>query len=215
MSAPASPRASAERVRPISILAQTLVRASLLLLVVLAGCAAPRIKPDANLLAGQDAREHTLATQRTWQLDGRLGVSDGHDGGSGSLQWHQDGDTFDFSVHAPVTGKTWVLSGDAHRAELKGLREQAVEGDSASALLERELGWHVPVAELTSWVRGARANGDARIEFNSDGLPAVIEQDGWKIEYPDYDTAQRPPLPRRIFASRGEYRVRLSVSQWR
>jgi len=194
---------------------RAVARTGLLAVFVLAGCAAPRIKPDADLLARQDARERALATQRTWQLEGRLGVSDGRDGGSGSLQWRQDGDAFHFSVHAPVTGKTWVLSGDPGHATLSGLREQPVEGADAAKLLERELGWHVPVAELTDWVRAARAHGEAHIEFRSDGLPAVIEQDGWKIEYPDYDSASQPPLPRRIFASRGDYRVRLSVSQWR
>jgi len=194
---------------------RAVARTGLLAVFVLAGCAAPRIKPDADLLARQDARERALATQRTWQLEGRLGVSDGRDGGSGSLQWRQDGDAFHFSVHAPVTGKTWVLSGDPGHATLSGLREQPIEGADAAKLLERELGWHVPVAELTDWVRAARARGEARIEFRSDGLPAVIEQDGWKIEYPDYDSASQPPLPRRIFASRGDYRVRLSVSQWR
>ena len=192
----------------------SIARAGLLLILALAGCAAPRIKPDADLLARQSTREHALAQQRTWQLSGRLGVSNGHDGGSGSLQWRQDGDAFRFSVHAPVTGKTWVLSGDAHHAVLEGLREQAVEGADAAQLLERELGWHVPVAELIYWARAARAPGDAHIEFRSDGLPATIEQDGWKIEYPDYDNAHDPPLPRKIFASRGDYRVRLSVSQW-
>ena len=215
MSAQALPRERAARVGAHANSAKRIARASLLLVLVLAGCAAPRIKPDADLLARQDARERALHAQSTWQLQGRLGVSDGRDGGSGSLQWRQDGAAFDFSMHAPVTGKTWVLRGDAHHAQLQGLREQTVEGDSAAALLERELGWHVPVAELTSWVRGARAGGEARIEFRGDGLPAVIEQDSWKIEYPDYDNAHQPPLPRRIFASRGDYRVRLSVSQWR
>jgi outer membrane lipoprotein LolB len=195
---------------PISLLA----RAGLLFVLALSGCAAPRIKPDADLLARQSARERALAAQPMWQLSGRLGVSDGHDGGSGSLQWRQDGDAFRFSVHAPVTGKTWVLSGDAHHAVLEGLREQPVESADAAQLLEREIGWHVPVAELTYWARAARAPGDARIEFRSDGLPAVIGQDGWKIEYPDYDNTHDPPLPRKIFASRGDYRVRLSVNQW-
>ena len=183
-------------------------------LLALAGCATPKVKPDADLLARQTERERLIAAQPKWQLEGRLGVSDGRDGGSGSLQWHQDGDRYQFSVHAPVTGKTWVLSGDAHRAELKGFREQAIEGDSASALLERELGWHVPVSDLTSWVRGSRAKSEARIEFRGDGLPAVIEQDGWKVEYLDYDSSRQPPLPSRIFASRGDYRVRLAVKQW-
>lgn len=183
-------------------------------IALLQGCAAPRVKPDADLLARQSERENALAAHRDWQLAGRLGVSDGHDGGSGSLEWKQDGEAFRFSVHAPVTGKTWVLSGDAHRAVLEGLRDRPIEGTDAAGLLERELGWHVPVSELTDWVRGARAHGDARIEFRSDGLPAVITEDGWTIEYPDYDSSHSPALPRKVFASRGDYRVRLSVSQW-
>ena len=182
--------------------------------LVLAACAAPRVKPDSDLLARQAERERALSAQPNWVLSGRLGVSNAKDAGSGSLEWKQDGDAFRFSVHAPVTGKTWVLAGDAHRVVLEGLREQPVEGTDAAALLERELGWHVPVAELTEWVRAARAKGDAKIEFRDDGLPAVIEQDGWTIEYPDYDEARRPPLPRKVFASRGDYRVRLSVSEW-
>ena len=182
--------------------------------LVLAACAAPRVKPDSDLLARQAERERALSAQPNWVLSGRLGVSNAKDAGSGSLEWKQDGDAFRFSVHAPVTGKTWVLAGDAHRVVLEGLREQPVEGTDAAALLERELGWHVPVAELTEWVRAARAKGEAEIEFRTDGLPAVIRQDGWKIEYPDYDEARQPPLPRKIFASRGEYRVRLAVSQW-
>ena len=184
------------------------------LLLALAGCATPKVKPDADLLARQTERERLIAAQPKWQLEGRLGVSDGRDGGSGSLQWHQDGDRYQFSVHAPVTGKTWVLSGDSTHAKLEGLRDQPIGGDDASTLLERELGWHVPVSDLTSWVRGSRAKSEARIEFRGDGLPAVIEQDGWKVEYLDYDSSRQPPLPSRIFASRGDYRVRLAVKQW-
>ena len=192
-------------------------RVALVLCMLLAGCAAPRVKtvvPDSAMLAGQAAREHELAAKPDWQLAGRLGVSTGKDSGSGSLQWKQDGEAFRFSVHAPVTGKTWVLTGDPRHAVLEGLRDRPVEGDDAATLLERELGWHVPVAELSAWVRGARARGEAKVEFREDGLPATIVQDGWKIEYPDYDTTRTPPLPRKVFASRGDYRVRLAVSEW-
>ena len=196
---------------------RTRARASALVAcaLVLAACAtAPRVKTDDAMLARQAERERALSSQPNWQLAGRLGVSNAKDSGSGSLQWKQDGDAFRFSVHAPVTGKTWVLTGDAHRAVLEGLRAQPVEDADAAALLDRELGWHVPVAQLTEWVRAARAKGEAQIEFRSDGLPAVIQQDGWKIEYPDYDETHQPPLPRKVFASRGDYRVRLSVSEW-
>lgn len=187
------------------------------LALALGACAAPRVKPvaaDAALLARQDARERALGAHPAWRLAGRLGVSDGHDSGSGSLEWTQDGATFRFSVHAPVTGKTWLLSGDAQHARLEGLRERPVDGRDAAALLERELGWRVPVAELADWVRAMRAPGAARIRFRTDGLPAVIEQAGWTVEYPDYDERHDPPLPGRVFASNGRYKVRLAIRDW-
>ncbi|MFC4822425.1 lipoprotein insertase outer membrane protein LolB [Dokdonella ginsengisoli] len=186
---------------------------------LLAACVGPRVKPpivpaDAALLDQQAAREQALGARADWSLRGRLGVSDGRDSGSGSLEWSQRGDAFRFSVHAPVTGKTWTLSGDAGHTTLQGLREQPVEAGDAQSLLQRELGWHVPVAELTHWVRGLRASPDARIAFRADGLPAEIDEGGWKVQYLDYDTSRDPALPTRVFAAQGEYKVRLAIREW-
>ena len=149
-----------------------------------------------------------------WSLKGRLALSGPADSGSGSLDWQQDGGNYRFTMHAPVTGKTWTLSGNGQTAELTGLQSQPVRAADASSLLERELGWKVPVVELANWVRGLRAAGPAEIEFRSDGLPGEIRQDGWLIEYRDYDQTREPALPRRIFASNGEYKVRLAVQYW-
>ena len=185
--------------------------------VLLAGCVAAPTRPviaTSDMLAAQAGRERALAAHTRWSLEGRLGVSDGHDSGSGSLQWEQDGAAFRFTVHAPVTGKTWVLSGDAHGARLQGLRDEPIEGEDAASLLRREVGWQVPFAQLVDWARAARAPGEAQVQFDAQGLPAQIEQDGWTVKYSDYDMAQAPPLPRRVFASRGELRVRLAIRDW-
>jgi outer membrane lipoprotein LolB len=183
----------------------------------LAACAGQvrrTIPPDAAKLAQQSARESTLAARGDWSLRGRLGVSDGRDSGSGSLEWSQQVSTFRFSVHAPVTGKTWVLSGDDTHARLDGVREQPIEGDDAASLLRRELGWEVPVTELRYWVRAQRAPGTAIIEFRDDGLPALIAQAGWTVRYLDYDLSQAPPLPSKVFATRGDRKVRLAIREW-
>jgi outer membrane lipoprotein LolB len=186
----------------------------LLSILLLASCAAPRLRPDASMLAAQAERERVLSAQPRWSLAGRLAISGPQDGGSGSLTWTQDGAKYRFAVSAPVTGKTWTLSGNGEQAELSGLREQAIVGHDAASLLRRELGWNVPVLELSSWVRGLRAPGPAGIVFRSDGLPAEFAQDGWKIEYRDYDTSHAPALPRRVFASNGVYKVRLAIQRW-
>jgi outer membrane lipoprotein LolB len=193
------------------------VPALAVLALVLGACAGQRQKavaPDAEMLGRQVVREQALATHAAWSLRGRLGVSDGRDGGSGSLEWSQDGARFRFSVHAPVTGKTWLLAGQPGDVALEGLREQVVKGEDAAGLLERELGWRVPVAELVDWARGARAPGAAQIRFRADGLPAEIDQAGWNVEYLDYEQGHDPPLPSKVFASKGNYKVRLSIREW-
>lgn len=182
--------------------------------LVLSACAPQRLRPDAAGLDAQDRREALLAPKSDWQLTGRLGVSDGRDSGSGSLVWSQQGQDFRFELHAPVTGKTWILSGDARHAQLQGLREEALQGDDAASLLQRELGWRVPVAELQWWARGMRAPGKAELSLRGDGLPARIVQAGWQVDFLDYDETTQPALPRKLFAESGNYKVRLAIQRW-
>lgn len=185
--------------------------------LILAGCAVQRARPvvdDASALSGQQRREAEFATRSDWTLRGRLAVSDGRDSGSGSLEWSQRGAAYRFSLHAPVTGKTWLLAGDDRHARIEGLRDHPVEADDASALLARELGWTVPVGQLRAWARGLRASPNARIAFGPDGLPERIDEDGWTIRYPAFDHAQSPPLPLKVFADKGPYSVRLAIRSW-
>ena len=187
-------------------------------MLLVAACAGPRVRPDGaqdpSLLQRQVAREQSLSVRSQWSLRGRLGVSDGRDGGSGTLEWTQRGDAFRFSVHAPVTGKTWLLTGDARHAKLQGLRAETLEGDNAASLLQRELGWRVPVTELSWWARGMRAPGKAELSLRGDGLPARIVQAGWQVNFLDYDESTNPPLPRKLYAESGNYKVRLAIQRW-
>jgi outer membrane lipoprotein LolB len=183
--------------------------------LALAACAPVRVREDAGTQRLQGAREAQLAPLQDWSLEAHLGVSNGDDGGSGQLAWKQNGDAYDFSVRAPVTGKTWHLHGDARTATLEGVRDTPAHDRDASSLLEREVGWHVPVDELRYWVRGLRApTSTAQVTYDENGLPAVLEQAGWKVEYRDWFSKQSPVLPRKVFASHAKFRVRLVIEQW-
>jgi outer membrane lipoprotein LolB len=189
--------------------------ALLMVLALLVACAPARIRGNRALLAEQSAREAALASRGGWLIEARLGVSDGHDGGSGDLTWRQQGDAYDFVLRAPVTGKSFHLHGDASGAVLEGLDQGTLRGIDAESLLQEALGWQVPMAELRDWVRGMRAsNAPAELAFGADGLPSLLTQDGWKVEYRDWFAAMDPPLPRKVFAERGDYRVRVVIRTW-
>jgi outer membrane lipoprotein LolB len=182
---------------------------------LIAGCAARPPQPgDAVALSTQEARESTLRAQSDWALQGRLAVSNGKDGGNGQLSWQQQGEQIAFEMRAPVSRQTWRLSAAPGEALLEGLDGGPRRGTDAEALLRSELGWTLPLADLASWVRGLRGEGRARIEFDPDGLPRLIEQRGWLIEYRGWDRSVQPPLPSRVFARRDTQRVRLAIERW-
>ncbi|TDK21769.1 outer membrane lipoprotein LolB [Luteimonas aestuarii] len=158
-----------------------------------------------------------------WQLSGRLAVSSGSQGGSGRIEWSQDGDRYVISLSAPVTRQSWRLTGDPTGARLEGVEGGPLEGDDSERMLLAATGWRIPVRAMVAWVRGIAASEDmaapARVVHGADNLPASLEQLGWRIDYRDWHPAatDRPALPRRmdvVDAARGDARVRLIVDQW-
>lgn len=194
-----------------------LFRYSLLVLPLLLNACVPavRMKGDASLLAAQHAREQALAPVDRWVLQGRLGVSNGSDGGSGSFSWSQDGEHYEFVLRAPVTGKSFRLSGDNHGALMEGLDGGPIRGRDAESLMHRALGWDVPLRDLRAWVLGLRADGGpAELTFGTDQLPASLLQDGWSVDYREWDTSHQPPLPKKLYAAKPPYKVKLVIESW-
>jgi outer membrane lipoprotein LolB len=193
------------------------LRHSLLLLPLLLTACVPavRMKGDASLLAAQRAREQALAPVDRWVLQGRLGVSNGRDGGSGNFSWSQDGEHYEFVLRAPVTGKSFRLSGDDHGALMEGLDGGPIRGRDAESLMHRALGWDVPLRDLRAWVLGLRADGGpAELSFGADQLPASLSQDGWSVDYREWDTSHQPPLPKKLYAAKPPYKVKLVIESW-
>ena len=188
------------------------------LLVALAACAPLPLRTTpgtAGELAAQTAREQALAGVTRFTLEGRIGVSDGQDGGSGGFTWKQDGAALDFTVRAPITGRSFRLETGPDGACLRGLKPQPLCAADAESLLVAQLGWHLPLADLRAWAMGLRApDSAAQLAFGPDGLPAILDQDGWHVEYRDWDRARSPAMPRAIFARKPPYSVRLYVEHW-
>ncbi len=186
--------------------------------LLLAACAPQQLvrnKGDAASLAQQEAREQQLADANHWTLQGRLFVSNGQDNGTGSFTWTQNGDHYEFTLRAPITGKSFRLVGGSDGAELDGLDGGPQRGPDAEVLMHRALGWNVPLDELRAWVLGVRAkDAAAELSFGDDKLPSLLQQDGWAVSYPAWDTTRQPPLPTKVFADKPPYKVKLAIESW-
>lgn len=192
--------------------------------VLLAACASQPTRPpepvDEALARSHDAQRLAITG---WRLAGRVAVSTGSQGGSGRIEWEQQGDRYTISLGAPVTRQSWRLAGDSSGAKLDGVDGGPLQGEDAEHMLLVATGWRIPVQAMVAWVRGiAAADGitaPARILYGPGNVPSTLEQIGWRIDYRDWHpaTATRPALPRRIEAvdvMRGDAKLRLIVDEW-
>lgn len=164
--------------------------------------------------AAQSAREARLAEQPDWRLRGRVAFANGGEGATVQIDWRQAGEAYDIRLVAPVTGRQWRLRGDAGGATLEGLEGGPRHAEDAEALLAEATGWVLPLRQLPAWVRGARGPGPAEaLAVDVEARPLGWRQAGWQLRFPDWLPGD-PPLPRRVFAERGEASVRLVVGQW-
>jgi outer membrane lipoprotein LolB len=185
-----------------------------LVVALMAGCATPARRGGSVELQAQQQREDRSREIPDWGLVGRIAVFDGDRNGSGRIEWRQAGDRFEIMLAAPVSRQSWRLTGGPEGAVLEGLDDGPRRARSAEHLLEAEAGWSLPLDLLRAWARGMRGAPSAGLSFDAQALPATLEERGWTVQYRDWHARMQPPMPRRVFASSGERRVRLVVERW-
>ena len=81
--------------------------------------------------------------------------------------------------------------------------------------MRKALGWEVPLHDLQAWVLGLRADsGPAELSFGDNKLPSLLQQDGWAVDYREWDTTRQPALPTKVYAEKPPYKVKLSIDSW-
>jgi outer membrane lipoprotein LolB len=183
------------------------------LVVSLAACSSPPMRPLVEGGPAQATREAQLLLRPDWSFSGRVAVSNGGNAGNARIEWTQRGEDFDIRLTAPITGQSWKLHRAGGEVSLEGLEGGLRQGQDAEALLEQATGWRIPVAAMAAWVRGRRSGSEARLEFSPDGLPANLTEAGWSVEYRAWNR-EALPLPTKLFARKDHASVRLVVDRW-
>jgi outer membrane lipoprotein LolB len=180
----------------------------LLLLGVLAGCATQAPAPTSATLPDP-------AELRHWTASGRLALSAGEQGGSGSFVWNQDGPTSRLDLRGPLgAGALQVVAGPDGVALADGSGRE-MDAEAARSALQARLGADLPWDSLAYWMLGVPAPGSAAtVAVAGNGAGRVIEQAGWRIDYDAYTAAQGAALPRRFTATREGVRVKVVVDNW-
>lgn len=170
---------------------------------------------DPVRLAQYEARLEVVSKLEAWALKGRLAVSDENDGGSGTLRWQENpgGSRMDF--HGAMGRGAWRLVAEPGQAELELADGKRYSAETVGELIREQLGWEIPVENLSWWVRGVEAPGPADQRILGElGTLSLLSQSGWDIEFGRYREVQGLSLPLKLTARQGDKRVKLAIRDW-
>ena len=156
-----------------------------------------------------------LSELSSYQFKGKMSFSDGQDGGSGSIQWQNNGGLISARLKAPLGSKSWHLTEQKVGAQLISNGATLI-ADSGQTLISDQLGWQVPWQHLKSWVLGRPHNqNQGQVTWQTDGF--IIQEGGWQIEYSrlkTYSDDSSKQLPHKIVARKNNYSIKLAIKQW-
>ena len=187
-------------------------RASRLLLAIawssallVSGCAVVPSSPGSVGVAQREALDD-------FSLEGRFSLRHEEKNYSGRLSWRHSGADNELLLASPFGQGLAQITTSERGAQLTMSDGQVYAAADSEALTREVLGYPLPLARLTDWVRGRAASGE--LELDGSGRPLLLRHDGWRIDY-DYasDDAQAPPS--RIVALRDDgAELRLRIDEW-
>ncbi|MGH1370579.1 MAG: lipoprotein insertase outer membrane protein LolB [Cellvibrionaceae bacterium] len=179
---------------------------------------APKPIPQApELLTEWDTYQKILGDIDQWQVQGKLGVRLPDNSGSVYFNWKQRPDDFAIHLSGPLgQGTTWIRGND-RQVSLERPNQTTILAKTPEALMQKGLGWWLPISQLYYWVRGIPApqTHPSAQQHHDDGSLKFLEQDGWQLEYSRYKSVSGWSLPSKVIARQQDIKLTFIIKNWK
>ncbi len=174
--------------------------------------------PTASLpkATSWDQHQKSINNLTVWHAIGKIGFTNGNQGGSASLDWQQKKNNFTLNLYGPfktenirITGKPGVI----YLSTSDGIQQTA---NTPEEVIEKQLGWNVPVTGLIYWSKGIPIPGEPSdlIQLSKENRLTRLVQHGWNIEYHEYKAFDQFILPTKITLQYEKIKIKLIFKSW-
>jgi outer membrane lipoprotein LolB len=152
--------------------------------------------------------------QAAFSLEARFSLRHEDKSYSGRLSWQHAGVNNELLLTSPFGQGLAEITTSANGARLTTSDGKTYSAADAETLTQQVLGYLLPLAQLTEWVRGQVLDADVISERDVHGRPLRLRHKDWSIDY-GYGSDDPQALPDRIFAERaGGLELRLRIDEW-
>ncbi|MEM9601971.1 MAG: lipoprotein insertase outer membrane protein LolB [Pseudomonadota bacterium] len=192
--------------------------AAVVALATLTACATPE-KPlvlslDASeVTARQAVRDRQLQTLPGWRFTGRVKVEGNERPTTAEIQWTKRGDQSRITLSGPGGYRASTLEVSPGKVVLRRAEGDVIRADDPDQLIERLVGWPMPLSLMNDWVLGLPGPANVLARDSQAHLERTQYRE-WDGQLSGYRSVDDLSMPHRIRVTDGHLRVAISVRQW-
>lgn len=183
---------------------------------LLYGCGTAMKKENEQDTAERNWQRHRAAVEKIERFTLAARVSSGGMFGvKGDLRWQQSADgSFDIRISGPFGIGAVSIAGTDDEVEVR-TRKGTYKSNDPEAWIKEKMGWTLPVRGLRRWVLGLPSpKSEANLELDLEGQAVVIEQEGWRLDFEEYEEHGQTLLPRRFEVANKDVKIKVLIDRW-
>lgn len=182
--------------------------------------------PETN--AQQQTFHYRKPTQRRlartkityWTIRGAFSIKQDKHADLADFRWTQH-NKHHYQIHLSSALNLYTLSilGSPQYVKLIQPSHPTLQAKSAEQLLQRAVGWSLPVSRLYYWIRALPAPRETasvsiKRQYDQYGHLLSLQQGRWHIRYSDYIHLKTVDLPRIVTLTYQNLRIKIAIKHW-
>ena len=164
----------------------------------------------------QSTRQASLAALTHWDIQGAFSIQ--HQGKSeiANYTWQQRNHA-NYNIHISSTLNAYVVNvvGDKNGVILYQNNEKPLTASTPTELLEKTIGFSLPIDNLYYWVSGLAAPGKNTQTTDQYGHLLTLDQSGWHVEFSRYTHLTKDiDVPQLLNFNSDNLSIRLVIKKW-
>jgi len=181
--------------------------------LLLTGCASLQ-QPPYRVLTTQQ-RQQQLAKLQQWRLQGVVSVRAQRRTHIVYVNWQQWRHHYQLHIAGPLNIDSIQIDGTPQRVTLRRGSQQKISAATPEQLLDRQLGWALPLSNLYYWIRSLPVpHQPVQLKEDRYGHIIALKQNGWWVNYGRYRRYGALDLPTHLMLQSPQLRIKIIIRQW-
>lgn len=150
------------------------------------------------------------ATIAHYGFDGGLTIHQGDKAWRVGINWQHEPAGDRIVLSGPLGQGLAEITRDASGARLVDAKGKTYVAADAATLLREVVGIPAPIDVIPRWLLADIANATR----DAMGRPLHALEDGWSVDYTEYESSRADALPQRLQLERDDLTVNLRIDQW-